>query len=154
MFFLFYSLINWNQKQKLKTKNFCCWHFKFVIFSFRELKRGKENFCSLLKSVFLSPPNQKCIKMFHLHEQKIFWVLVFSFWFQYIQRKCWHDIGMVPYLYYTRLNLCKKIPPTKHEFSYIEHHISLEKNHFQIKQTQNRCAVCITETAQKLAPNK
>ena len=75
-------------------------------------------------------------------------------WVRRSPQKGWSNIGMVPYLYYTRLNLCKKILPTKHEFSYIEHHISLEKIHFQIKQTQNRCAVCITETAQKLAPNK
>ena len=46
------SWINWNQKLKLKTKFFCCWHFDFVI-HFK-----KRTFFPFLKKCFLVPPIQ------------------------------------------------------------------------------------------------
>ena len=67
--------INWNQKLKLKT-NF------FLITLW---------LCYTLSAVFLSPLfklYKKKSSNFHLHQEKIFWFLVFSFrfWFQLIQR--------------------------------------------------------------------
>ena len=104
-------LINWNQKTKTKNQNIFCWckwkfddffiHFekggeeKKVLFLplssvlvwLRILHLRKKTFFTLLLSC---PPYSKCIKKlsnFHLHQQKIFWFLVFSFsfWFQLIQ---------------------------------------------------------------------
>ena len=45
--------------------------------------------------MFSCPPYSKCIKElsnFHLHQENIFWIFNFSFWFQFIQR-IEHKIG-------------------------------------------------------------
>ena len=72
------------QKPKTKTKNQI-----FLLITFRLcIHFKKEKHFPLL---FSCPPYSKCIKRllnFHLHQQKIFWFLVFSFsfWFQFIQQ--------------------------------------------------------------------
>ena len=71
--------INWNQKLKLKTKRQI-----FLSITFR--------LCyTFSPAIFPMSPYSKCTRKlsnFQLHQEKIFWFLVFSlwFWFQFIQR--------------------------------------------------------------------
>ena len=86
---MFYSLDKMKPKTKTKKQNIFCWcKWKFNNFFIHFELGGQEN-------IFLEgeknscPPYSKCIKKssnFHLHQQKIFWFLVFSFWFQFIQQ--------------------------------------------------------------------
>ena len=73
---------NWNQKLKLKTENQIFLLIRFrLCYTLWKRKLVSPYF-------FLFPPYSKCIKKllnFHLHQQKIFLVFGFSFWFQYIQ---------------------------------------------------------------------
>ena len=69
-----------------KTKN----QIFFVdnsIFLYTLNREDKKTFFPLLEKMFSCPPYSKCIKKvwnFHLHQQKIFWLLVsFSLRFQY-----------------------------------------------------------------------
>ena len=77
-------------KPKTKTKNqiFFVADISTLLYT---LKRRTRKLFSPSKKMFSCPPYSKCIKKllnFQLHQQKIFWFLVFSFrfWFQFTQR--------------------------------------------------------------------
>ena len=89
MYQMFYSLDKLKPKTKTKNKKQNFFDIDTSTFLYTLKKENKKTFFSPSKKMFSCPPYSKCIKKssnFHLHEQKMFWFLVFSFWFQFIQR--------------------------------------------------------------------